>query len=151
MASIPVNRSADIANIADNRYSRVMTISTADVAPIRNVDAEIGRRVHQLMWDRGMRQTQMATAIGMDQSSVAKRLRGKLGWSATMLIRTAAVLDTTVGYLVGETDNSTNNPVGPAGLEPTTSTVDTRRVAPVIPLTEAPSRKARRQSTITAA
>lgn len=69
--------------------------------------AEIGRRAHQLMWDRKMTQTEFGDRTGMDQSSVAKRFRGKLGWSAIHLLDAAEVLETTVGYLVGETDVST--------------------------------------------
>lgn len=75
-------------------------------SPRQDVDAAIGRRVHQIMWDRQMTQVRLGAMLGMDQSSVAKRLRGKLGWSATVLLATASALDTTVSYLVGETDDS---------------------------------------------
>ena len=93
-----------------------------------DVDVEIGRRVHQLMWDQHVTQTVFADRVSMDQSSVAKRLRGKLGWNARQLLSAAAALNTTVGYLVGETENPHQSPdeglgVGPAGIEPTTSTV----------------------------
>jgi len=76
------------------------------VAPIVDLDEQIGRRVHQVMWDRRMTQTAFAAHIGMDQSSVAKRLRGKLGWGAVHLVQAATVLGTSVAYLVGETEDA---------------------------------------------
>lgn len=98
-----------------------------------DLDREIGKRVHQLMWDRQITQTAFAAVIGMDQSSVAKRLRGKLGWSAAQVKQAANALHTSVAYLYGET-SSPNAPVGPAGVEPTTSTVESTRLAPVTPI-----------------
>ncbi|WP_282848980.1 hypothetical protein, partial [Microbacterium oxydans] len=50
-------------------------------------------------------------------------------FSIEQLVAVAARLNTTVGYLVGEV--SAPNPVGPAGIEPTTSTVEAPRLAPV--------------------
>jgi len=83
-----------------------------------NVDAAIGRRVHQLIWDRKTTQTALGHLIEMDPSSIAKRLRGNLGWNATQLIATAHALSTTVAFLVGET-SETNEP--PTGFEPVPS------------------------------
>jgi len=100
-----------------------------------DVDASIGRRVHQLMWDRQITQTAFGVMVGMDQSSVAKRFRGKLGWSATQVQTAAAALNTTVAYLFGETWNPA--PVGPDGLEPPTSSVKTRGLATVHPIRKA--------------
>jgi transcriptional regulator with XRE-family HTH domain len=76
-------------------------------------DAFIGRRVHQLMWDQKMTQTKLGAALGIDQSTVAKRLRGKMGWPATLVTKTARALNTTSAYLLGETDDPTP-PAGPA-------------------------------------
>ncbi|MFS0853032.1 helix-turn-helix domain-containing protein [Microbacterium sp. 179-I 3D4 NHS] len=75
-------------------------------APISELDAEIGRRVHQALWDQRMTQAVFAAQVGMSQSSVAKRLRGYHGWGAAHLIRAAEALHTSVAYLVGETDDS---------------------------------------------
>lgn len=80
-----------------------------------------------------MTQTAFAEIIGMDQSSVAKRVRGKLGWSAIQVKQAARVLDTTAAYLMGESDDPTR-PVGPAGVEPARTTVESHRLAPVIPI-----------------
>ena len=97
-----------------------------------NLDESIGRRAHQLMWDRKMTQTVLAARVGMDQSSVAKRLRGKLGWSATQVKTFADALETTVAYLYGETDNPTS-PVGLGGIEPPAITVKGGQLAVVLP------------------
>lgn len=105
------------------------------------IDEYIGRRVHTLMWDQQVTQVAFADAIGMDQSSVAKRLRGKLGWHATHLMQAAQALNTTISYLVGETENPhpNNSPDGgvvepPARLELATYALQGDRNAEIIPL-----------------
>jgi hypothetical protein len=74
--------------------------------PVELVTADelVGRRVHHLMWMRSMTQTAFAEVTGCNQSTVAKRLKGKLGWKVEDLLQTARVLKTSVAYLVGETD-----------------------------------------------
>lgn len=106
-----------------------------------SIDAAIGRRVHQVMWDRQVTQTTFAEMIHMDQSSIAKRLRGKLGWSAKHVAQAAEALNVSVAYLFGETDNGPHaheahesHPEPPAGLEPATCGLQDRPLAPVIPL-----------------
>jgi hypothetical protein len=84
------------------------TQATSVIDPI-DVDAQIGRRVHQLLWDRHITQTEFGRMIGMDQSSVAKRLRGKLGWSAAQVKAAARVLRTSISDLYGESET----PSGP--------------------------------------
>lgn len=94
-------------------------MSTTSPAPISDGeidDAYIGRRVHQLMWDQHISQTALAPQLGMDQSTLGKRLRGTVGWPGPLLVKVAKVLGTTVAYLVGESDD----PVPP------TPAVDTR-------------------------
>ncbi len=78
-------------------------------------DALVGRRVHMLMWDQKVTQVQLGGRIGMDQSSLGKRLRGERGWTVDQLLTMARVFNTTVSYLVGETDE-----VRPEGFEPPT-------------------------------
>ena len=75
-----------------------MTTATA------NMDAVIGRRVHQLMWDRKITQTALAKKIGVHQTALSKKLRGERGWSADELMLVASGLHITVGVLFGETD-----------------------------------------------
>jgi hypothetical protein len=96
-----------------------MTNAPARISSAAAVDdAYVGRRVHQLLWDKKITQTAFGDRVGWDQSTVAKRLRGKLGWGLGHLVVAARELDTTVAYLVGETDA-----VGPEGLEPPASSV----------------------------
>ena len=76
-------------------------------------DAFIGRRVHLVMWDQKMSQTTLGSLLGIDQSTISKRLRGEVGWPATLVARTARVLNTTAAFLLGETDDPTL-PAGPA-------------------------------------
>lgn len=73
------------------------------VTPIADLDAQIGRRVHGMLWDLGLRQIDFAARIGMTQSAVAKRLRGELAWRSGHLVQAAAALGTSVAYLIGET------------------------------------------------
>ncbi len=79
--------------------------------PIELVTADelVGRRVHHLMWQRKITQTQFAEMTGQSQSAVGKRIKGKLGWKVEDLMQTARVLNTTVAYLVGES----TDPVDP--------------------------------------
>ena len=74
-----------------------------------------------LIWRSGKTQGDIAELIGIEPTAFGKKLRGKNGWALQELIDLAAVLGTSVGYLVGEIDEI--DPVGPAGIEPTTSTV----------------------------
>ena len=72
-----------------------------------DLDAFIGRRVHQLMWDLQLTQTAFGNLIGVDQSLVAKRLRGKVAWPASLVAKSARVLNTSIAYLYGESDDPT--------------------------------------------
>lgn len=99
------------------------------------MDAEVGRRVHMLMWSTKLTQTDFAPRIGLTQAGLSKKLRGERGWSVGELVSVAAALGTTVAYLVGETLDITgpdSEPVGRTGLEPVT---DGLWVAPVTPIT----------------
>ena len=69
-------------------------------------DAEVGRRVFHLMWDRKITQTAMAERLGLQQSALSKKLRGERRWFVSDLITVADVLDVTVGQLVGETQKA---------------------------------------------
>jgi transcriptional regulator with XRE-family HTH domain len=69
------------------------------------LDVAAGRRVHLMMWDRKITQVELGRTVGMDQSSLGKRLRGERGWSLDQLASVAGALETTIAYLVGETDD----------------------------------------------
>lgn len=106
-----------------------------------SIDAAIGRRVHQVMWDSKVTQTAFAEMIHMDQSSVAKRLRGKLGWGAKHVAQAAHALDVSIAYLYGETENPHPHDTdgGPDGAAYRTRTdpcaLQGRPLAPVTDLT----------------
>ncbi|WP_368874648.1 helix-turn-helix domain-containing protein [Microbacterium sp. GbtcB4] len=70
------------------------------------------------MWDQQLTQTAFGARVGIDQSTLAKKLRGQRGWSLDEVATVAAELGVSVAYLFGEGEG-----VGPAGIEPTTSTV----------------------------
>ena len=67
-------------------------------APV-SLDEIVGRNVHMLMWDRQITQVKLGNAVGIDQSSLAKKLRGKRGWSLDEVNAVAAELGTTIGAL----------------------------------------------------
>lgn len=85
-----------------------------------------------LMWDAKRKQGEIARAMGIGSDSLGRKLKGERGWAIAEIVTLAEVLNTSVSYLVGET--IAPHPVGPAGIEPTTSTVEVRRLAPVIQL-----------------
>lgn len=58
-----------------------------------------------MMWDRRMKQADLAEALGLQQSALSKRLRGERGWSVSELLTVARRLDTSIAYLAGETDD----------------------------------------------
>lgn len=68
------------------------------------MDEFVGRRVFHLMWDRHLTQTAFGHMIGQSQSNLAKKLRGTRGWSLDDLKAAAKALDTTMAYLVGESE-----------------------------------------------
>lgn len=80
--------------------SSVRTRRTAS----RLADAQAGERAHMLIWRSGRTQGDIALEIGIEPTAFGKKLRGKNGWALQELIDLAAVLNTSVGYLVGETD-----------------------------------------------
>ena len=90
------------------------------VSEPENTDALIGERVHRLMWRNHVTQTALGPIMGVGQSAVSAKLRGRRGWSADDLVIVARHFGVSVGYLFGEDDGTV---VGPAGIEPTTSTV----------------------------
>jgi len=73
------------------------------------MDEFVGRRIFHLMWDKKLTQTAFGRMVNIDQSSLAKKLRGQRGWSLDEIRAVAIGLDTTIAYLFGET----SDPTGP--------------------------------------
>lgn len=113
-------------------------MSTADrlrAAGGESIDVAVGKRVHTLMWEQRVKNKEIAELLELDPTAVGKKLRAEQKFSIEQLSVIAARLQTTIGYLVGETDTPhPTNPVGPTGLEPMTSTVEYGRLAPVTEL-----------------
>lgn len=83
----------------------------------QNTDAEIGRRIFHLMWDRKITQTEMGRTIGVGQAALSKKLRGDRPWYSSELRGAATMLSVSVGYLFGENDE------GPGGGAPRPSSL----------------------------
>lgn len=110
--------------------------------PPRDVDAELGRRAHMLMWDAKRTQGSVAAQMGIGSDSLGRKLKGERGWALAEIVNLADTLGTTVAYLAGETkDPRPENPnggraVGPEGLEPPTVSVKVRHLTLVPDLDE---------------
>ena len=74
------------------------------LAVVSGVDATVGERAYMLMWRKGISQTVMGKRIALDQSALSRKLRGTRPWYAREIAAMAAILDTSVSYLYGETD-----------------------------------------------
>lgn len=77
----------------------------------RDLDAEIGERVHLLMWRRGITLKAMAERIGVDATGLGKKLKGQRGFAVQELADLARELSVSVGALFGERDSP--EPTGP--------------------------------------
>ena len=126
---------------------------TAAVAPVERhtADVEVGRHVHMLMWSRQIKQAELATRLGIQQSALSKKLRGHRPWSVDELLITAGFLNTTVAYLVGEIDDEKCTPRD-LNPEPTDSglggPVDRGRVRAVVSLAAARERRYERARSV---
>ena len=69
---------------------------------IRNINADIGRRVCVKLAEAGMTQGQLAAAMGLTQAAVSRKLSGERPWFPGELMDAARILDMTVGELFGE-------------------------------------------------
>ena len=108
-----------------------MTNAQSESIQVETMDQAIGRRVHTLMWERRVTNRAMAPNLGMDESGLGRRLRGERGWTAEHVWSAATFLNVPLAAIYGGdtgpgADGSLaaiKNVVGPAGIEPTTSTV----------------------------
>lgn len=77
--------------------------------PSLAIDSEIGQRAHMLIWSERRKQGDVAAQIGMSSGSLGLKLKGQRGWAIAELVSLADALNTTVAYLVGETDQNGPN------------------------------------------
>lgn len=73
----------------------------------RAIDLTVGERTHQLMWQNKISNKSLAATLGIDQTAIGKKLRAEQKFSIAQLSAVARLLDTTIAYLVGETDDPT--------------------------------------------
>jgi len=57
-----------------------------------DIDELVGERVHQAMWRRRTQQIDLAPVVGIDQSTLSRKIRGKRPWSVAEVYRVAAAL-----------------------------------------------------------
>ncbi len=68
------------------------------------------RRIRDLREDRDMNQTQVAKMLGMSQTGYSKYETGENDIPTQILIRLARFYNTSIDYLLGETDDSRRYP-----------------------------------------
>ena len=129
-------------------------MTDAAVIPIRDrsADSIVGGNVKYLMDDRGLEQSTLAGILGIDQSTLSLKLHGKRKWTISELVTVSDKFGVSIdalarrrgldpiggggGFLHGVGTNIHRRAVGPAGIEPTTSTVKAGRLAEIIPIRE---------------
>lgn len=70
-----------------------------------SMDARIGERVHQLMWRNQVTQKAFGEVLGLGQSGLSLKLRGKRSWSPDELVTVTRVFSVTLDYLFGFSDD----------------------------------------------
>ncbi|WGD37599.1 helix-turn-helix domain-containing protein [Lysinibacter sp. HNR] len=61
-------------------------------------------RVHERMYGRFRSNAAIARALGMDPSEFHRKIHGQRPWFLRDVVALAEQLETTVGWLIGETD-----------------------------------------------
>jgi transcriptional regulator with XRE-family HTH domain len=105
-------------------------MSSAETSPAysrREVDKIIGENIHRLMWRAQENQTQVAPSLGMSQSALSNKLRGKRPWFASEIEALAERYRVTPGSLFKELPHLDSNqePIG-SQPEPLGELVDIR-------------------------
>lgn len=53
----------------------------------------VGRQVHNLLWDKRIRNKQLAAHLGISESTLSKKIRGDRPWTLDEVLSTAEFLD----------------------------------------------------------
>ena len=80
------------------------------------IDVQVGARVRARRHALGLSQTQLAESLGITFQQVQKYEKGKNRISASVLVKAAARLDTSVQALVGEEIGSAADTIVPVSL-----------------------------------
>lgn len=68
------------------------------------------KRIRDLREDRDLNQTQVANILGMSQTGYSKYETGENDLPTTVLIKLARFYNTSIDYILGETDEITRYP-----------------------------------------
>lgn len=63
------------------------------------MDERVGENVHRLMWQKRIRRQPMCEALGLSPSTLSRKMRGEVAWSASDIAKAAEVLDVEPGSL----------------------------------------------------
>ncbi|WP_032376804.1 helix-turn-helix domain-containing protein [Rhodococcoides fascians] len=74
---------------------------TLEIARGLEQDAEIGARVHQVMWREKLTQNDVANQLGLTQSGLSKKLRGTRPWTVGELCALTRILRQPLVELMG--------------------------------------------------
>ena len=74
--------------------------TTSTVNRTYSVAECIGSTVNQYLFDCGMTKTRLAEILGIAQTNVSQKIRGRINWSAEDLLITAEALGLEVGDLL---------------------------------------------------
>ena len=80
-----------------------MGIETATENRVYSITSE---RIVTLCWRAGITPTALGRRIRRDSATMSLKMNGLRKWSLDDIVRIAEALDTTAGYLLGETDDS---------------------------------------------
>lgn len=139
---VTMTPSFDCCDIRDSRYADVMSMTAIAAPDAQNVNVVMGERVHQLMWRAGITQTALAPILGLGQTGLSHKLRGKRAFAHDEILYISDIFGVSLDYLYGKTNDP--RPVGPNGdrlevvdpgrIELPTSCLQTGWLAPVTPI-----------------
>ena len=79
----------------------------------RDTNKIMGERVHQAMWRAQVTQTALGPVLGMTQSALSAKLRGRRAFTADEILYVSRIFGVSLDYLFGRVDDP--RPFGPNG------------------------------------
>ncbi len=71
-----------------------------------SIDAEVGKNLHLMMWQRGITQERLARRLGVTQATVSRKIKGRTPWTLTEVYEAAAALGVTPEELLPHLDSN---------------------------------------------
>jgi transcriptional regulator with XRE-family HTH domain len=81
-------------------------MTNAALREANEIDAQVGERIHTIMWRRRMSQAALAESIGITQSTLSKKLRGTVPMSVFELVSISVVLGVPADSLLPRLDSN---------------------------------------------